>query len=130
MIKTVMLSFGTRPEAVKMCPLVNELKGRSQIRTLVCVSGQHKEMLRQVLEVFGVEPDYDLSVMKDRQTLTSVTAEILSGMDRILKKEKPDMVLVHGDTTSTLAVALACFYLQIPVGHVEAGLRTYPFRAV
>lgn len=125
MIKTVMLSFGTRPEAVKMCPLVNELKSRSQIRTLVCVSGQHKEMLRQVLEVFGVEPDYDLSVMKDRQTLTSVTAEILSGMDRILKKEKPDMVLVHGDTTSTLAVALACFYLQIPVGHVEAGLRTY-----
>lgn len=125
MIKTVMLSFGTRPEAVKMCPLVNELKSRRGLRTLVCVSGQHKEMLYQVLEVFGVKPDYDLSVMKDGQTLGSITAEILSPMELILKKENPDMVLVHGDTTSTFAAALACFYLKIPVGHVEAGLRTY-----
>lgn len=122
---TVMLIFGTRPEAIKMCPLVNECKKRSRIRTLVCVTGQHRELLTRVLEVFGVVPDYDLAVMKDGQTLGGVTARILEKLNPVLKQEHPDLVLVHGDTTSTFAAALACFYLQIPVGHVEAGLRTY-----
>lgn len=125
MVMTVMLIFGTRPEAIKMCPLVNECKKRSRIRTLVCVTGQHRELLTRVLEVFGVVPDYDLSVMKDGQTLGGVTARILEKLNPVLKQEHPDLVLVHGDTTSTFAAALACFYLQIPVGHVEAGLRTY-----
>lgn len=122
---TVMLIFGTRPEAIKMCPLVNECKKRSRIRTLVCVTGQHRELLTRVLEVFGVVPDYDLAVMKDGQTLGGVTARVLEKLNPVLKQEHPDLVLVHGDTTSTFAAALACFYLQIPVGHVEAGLRTY-----
>lgn len=124
-MKKVMLVFGTRPEAIKMCPLVNELKGRKSLQTLVCVTGQHRQMLDQVLEAFGVTPDYDLSIMKQRQTLFDVTTNILSGIKTVLEQERPDVVLVHGDTSTTFVTALACFYLQIPVGHVEAGLRTY-----
>ncbi|MBO4343294.1 MAG: UDP-N-acetylglucosamine 2-epimerase (non-hydrolyzing) [Clostridia bacterium] len=124
-MKKVMLVFGTRPEAIKMCPLVNELKSRKNIKTVVCVTGQHRQMLDQVLNAFGVEPDYDLSIMKDKQTLFDITSNILSSIKGVLEKEKPDAVLVHGDTSTTFATALACFYLQIPVGHVEAGLRTY-----
>ena len=108
-----------------MCPLVNELKSRSQLQTVVCVTGQHRQMLDQVLETFRVEPDYDLSIMKDRQTLFDVTTNILERIKNVLEKERPDVVLVHGDTSTTFVTALACFYLQIPVGHVEAGLRTY-----
>lgn len=124
-MKKVMLVFGTRPEAIKMCPLVNELKTRESLQTIVCVTGQHRQMLDQVLEAFSVVPDYDLSIMKDRQTLFDVTANILLKIREVLEKEKPDVVLVHGDTSTTFVTALACFYLQIPVGHVEAGLRTY-----
>lgn len=123
--KTVLLSFGTRPEAIKMCPLVLELKRREGIRAVVCVTGQHRQMLDQVLDAFGVEPDYDLSIMKERQTLFDITEGILDGIRPVLAEVKPDVVLVHGDTTTTFATALSCFYLQIPVGHVEAGLRTY-----
>ena len=108
-----------------MCPLVNELKGRSGIQTVVCVTGQHRQMLDQVLEAFAVKPDYDLSIMKERQTLFDVTTNILNRIREVLEKERPDVVLVHGDTSTTFVTALACFYLQIPVGHVEAGLRTY-----
>ena len=124
-MKKIMLVFGTRPEAIKMCPLVNELKKRKSIQTVVCVTGQHREMLEQVLKIFRVEPDYDLSIMKDRQTLFDVTISILEKMKSVLQKENPDIVLVHGDTSTTFVTALACFYLQIAVGHVEAGLRTY-----
>lgn len=124
-MKKVMLVFGTRPEAIKMCPLVNELKIRKNIETVVCVTGQHREMLDQVLKAFKVEPDYDLSIMKDRQTLFDVTTNILNSIKVVLEKEKPDVVLIHGDTSTTFVTALACFYLQIPVGHVEAGLRTH-----
>jgi UDP-N-acetylglucosamine 2-epimerase (non-hydrolysing) len=124
-MKKVMLVFGTRPEAIKMCPLVLELKGRKNIETFVCVTGQHREMLRQVLDVFGVEPDDDLAVMTESQSLFDVTEKVLRGMKEILEREKPDVVLVHGDTTTSFASALACYYLNIPVGHVEAGLRTY-----
>lgn len=124
-MKTIMLVFGTRPEAIKMCPLVNELRTREGIRTLVCVTGQHRQMLDQVLETFGVTPDYDLAIMKERQTLFDVTTNILNGIKAVLEEAKPDVVLVHGDTSTTFVTALACFYLQIPVGHVEAGLRTY-----
>lgn len=124
-MKTVMLVFGTRPEAIKMCPLVNELKSRKGIKTVVCVTGQHRQMLDQVLETFRVEPDYDLSIMKDKQTLFDITTNILDGIKAVLEEAKPDVVLVHGDTSTTFATALACFYMQIPVGHVEAGLRTY-----
>lgn len=124
-MKTVMLTFGTRPEAIKMCPLVNELKTRKNIKTVVCVTGQHRQMLDQVLEVFNVVPDYDLSIMRDKQTLFDITMNILSCIREVLEKVKPDVVLVHGDTSTTFVTALACFYLQIPVGHVEAGLRTY-----
>ena len=124
-MKKVMLVFGTRPEAIKMCPLVNELKTRKKIQTIVCVTGQHRQMLDQVLEAFSVEPDYDLSIMKDKQTLFDVTTNILERIKEVLEKERPDVVLVHGDTSTTFVTALACFYLQIPVGHVEAGLRTY-----
>lgn len=124
-MKKVMLVFGTRPEAIKMCPLVNELKTRKELETVVCVTGQHRQMLDQVLEAFHVEPDYDLSIMKDRQTLFDVTTNILNKIKEVLEKEKPNVVLVHGDTSTTFVTALACFYLQIPVGHVEAGLRTY-----
>lgn len=124
-MKKVMLVFGTRPEAIKMCPLVNELKKRKNIETIVCVTGQHRQMLDQVLEAFFVMPDYDLSIMKDKQTLFDVTVNILERIKTVLEKVKPDVVLVHGDTSTTFVTALACFYLQIPVGHVEAGLRTY-----
>lgn len=124
-MKKIMLVFGTRPEAIKMCPLVNELKTRKELETIVCVTGQHRQMLDQVLEAFQVEPDYDLSIMKDRQTLFDVTTNILNKIKEVLEKEKPNVVLVHGDTSTTFVTALACFYLQIPVGHVEAGLRTY-----
>ena len=124
-MKKIMLVFGTRPEAIKMCPLVNELKTREGIETLVCVTGQHRQMLDQVLEAFSVTPDYDLSVMKDRQTLFDVTSSILLKIRDVLEAERPDVVLVHGDTSTTFVTALACFYLQIPVGHVEAGLRTH-----
>lgn len=124
-MKKVMLVFGTRPEAIKMCPLVKELKNRTKLQTLVCVTGQHRQMLDQVLEVFNVVPDYDLSIMKDRQTLFDVTTNILGKIKEIIEKENPDIVFVHGDTTTTFITALACFYLQIPVGHIEAGLRTY-----
>lgn len=124
-MKKVMLVFGTRPEAIKMCPVVNELKRRRQLQTLVCVTGQHRQMLDQVLSAFHVVPDYDLSVMRQRQSLFDITTSILTGMQGVLEKERPDVVLVHGDTSTTFATALACFYLQIPVGHVEAGLRTY-----
>lgn len=125
-MKKVMLVFGTRPEAIKMCPLVNELKSRkNRIKTIVCVTGQHRQMLDQVLEAFNVLPDYDLSIMKERQSLFDVTKNILERIREVLEKEIPDVVLVHGDTSTTFVTALACFYLQIPVGHVEAGLRTY-----
>lgn len=124
-MKKVMLVFGTRPEAIKMCPMVNELKRRKEIETVVCVTGQHRQMLDQVLEAFDVVPDYDLSIMKDRQTLFDVTTNILNRIKEVLEEVHPDVVLVHGDTSTTFVTALACFYLQIPVGHVEAGLRTY-----
>lgn len=120
-----MLVFGTRPEAIKMCPLVNELKRRKEIETVVCVTGQHRQMLDQVLEAFSVTPDYDLSIMKDRQTLFDVTTNILNRIREVLEEVRPDVVLVHGDTSTTFVTALACYYMQIPVGHVEAGLRTY-----
>lgn len=125
MNKKVMLVFGTRPEAIKMCPLVKELKTRKNIKTIVCVSGQHRQMLDQVLEAFDVVPDYDLSVMKDKQTLFDITTNILNGIKTVLEEVKPDVVLVHGDTSTTFVTSLACFYMQIPIGHVEAGLRTY-----
>ena len=124
-MKKVMLVFGTRPEAIKMCPLVNELKKRKELQTVVCVTGQHRQMFDMVLEAFSVTPDYDLSIMKNKQTLFDVTTNILNRIKEVLEKERPDVVLVHGDTSTTFVTALACFYLQIPVGHVEAGLRTY-----
>ena len=123
--KTVMVVFGTRPEAIKMCPLVKELKKRKAMQTIVCVTGQHRQMLDQVLNTFEIVPDYDLSIMKDKQTLFDVTINILEKIKKVLEEVNPDIVLVHGDTSTTFVTALACFYLQIPVGHVEAGLRTY-----
>lgn len=120
-----MMVFGTRPEAIKMCPLVNELKSRKEAEVIVCVTGQHRQMLDQVLSAFSVVPDYDLSIMKEKQTLFDITTSILDRIKTVLEKEKPDTVLVHGDTTSAFVTALACFYMQIPVGHIEAGLRTY-----
>lgn len=124
-MRKIMVVFGTRPEAIKMCPLVNELKARQGLETVVCVTGQHRQMLDQVLRAFDVTPDYDLSIMKQKQTLFDITASILLKIKDVLEQEKPDIVLVHGDTSTTFVTALACFYLQIPVGHVEAGLRTY-----
>ena len=124
-MKKIMLVFGTRPEAIKMCPLVNELKKRPSLETIVCVTGQHRQMLDQVLETFNVVPDYDLSIMKQGQTLFDITVNILERIKAVLEEVKPDVVLVHGDTSTTFVTALACFYLQIPIGHVEAGLRTY-----
>ena len=121
----VMTVFGTRPEAIKICPLVLELKKRPSLEVVVTVTAQHRQMLDQVLNTFGVVPDYDLNIMKDRQTLFDITTNILNEIRAVLEKEKPDVVLVHGDTSTTFVTALACFYLQIPVGHVEAGLRTY-----
>lgn len=124
-MKKIMLVFGTRPEAIKMCPVVNELKKRDTLNTVVCVTGQHREMLDAVLDIFHVQPDYDLSIMRKSQTLFDITVAVLGGMKEVLEKERPYVVLVHGDTTTTFATALACYYMQIPVGHVEAGLRTY-----
>ncbi len=124
-MKTIMLVFGTRPEAIKMCPLIQELRTRKDIRTLCCVTGQHRQMLDQVLSAFHVTPDYDLAIMKDGQTLFDVTTRVMEKLKNVLAEAKPDLVLVHGDTTTTFAAALTCFYMQIPVGHVEAGLRTY-----
>ena len=124
-MKKIMLVFGTRPEAIKMCPLVKELKTRKELNTVVCVTGQHRQMLDQVLQAFDVVPDYDLSIMKEKQTLFDITTNILNRIKAVLEEVKPDVVLVHGDTSTTFVTALACFYLQIPVGHVEAGLRTY-----
>lgn len=125
MIQKVVIVFGTRPEAIKMCPLVNELKRRKSIETIVCVTGQHRQMLDQVLNVFKVIPDYDLSIMKEKQSLFDITISLLEKLKDVLLKEKPDLVLVHGDTSTTFVTSLACFYLSIPVGHVEAGLRTH-----
>lgn len=124
-MKKIMVVFGTRPEAIKMCPLVKELKSRKGIETVVCVTGQHRQMLDQVLEAFSVVPEYDLSIMRDKQTLFDITVNILSSIKEVLEEVRPDVVLVHGDTSTTFVTALACFYMQIPVGHVEAGLRTY-----
>ena len=125
-MKTILLVFGTRPEAIKMCPLVKEFQRHPEIfNTLVCVTGQHREMLDQVLKIFDITPDYDLNIMKQGQDLYDVTARVLTGMRDVLKEVKPDVVLVHGDTTTSTAAALAAFYQQIPVGHVEAGLRTH-----
>ena len=124
-MKKILVIFGTRPEAIKMCPLVNELKSRNGAETIVCVTGQHRQMLDQVLHTFNVVPDYDLSIMKPNQTLFDITTGILNSIKGVLEEVKPDVVLVHGDTSTTFVSALACFYLQIPVGHVEAGLRTY-----
>ncbi len=124
-MKKILAIFGTRPEAIKMCPVVTELRKHPDLDVKVCVTGQHRQMLDQVLEVFRVKPDYDLAVMQERQTLFDITTEILNRIRTVLDAEKPDLVLVHGDTTTTFVSALACYYLQIPVGHVEAGLRTY-----
>lgn len=124
-MKRIMLVFGTRPEAIKMCPLVIELKKRDNIETIVCVTGQHRQMLDQVLDAFEVVPDFDLSIMKEKQNLFDITTNILNGIKTVLEEVKPNLVLVHGDTSTSFVTALACFYLQIPVGHVEAGLRTY-----
>ena len=121
----VMSVFGTRPEAIKMAPLVKVLEANDEIENIVCVTAQHREMLDQVLEIFNIVPDYDLNIMKDRQTLTGITTRVLEGMEGVLEEAKPDIVLVHGDTSTTFVTALAAFYKQIPVGHVEAGLRTY-----
>ena len=124
-MKKIMLVFGTRPEAIKMAPLVKEFqKNKDNFQTIVCVTGQHREMLDQVLNIFEIKPDYDLNIMKQGQDLYDVTARVLLGMRDVLKESKPDVVLVHGDTTTSTAAALAAFYQQIPVGHVEAGLRT------
>ncbi|MCM1515622.1 MAG: UDP-N-acetylglucosamine 2-epimerase (non-hydrolyzing) [Paraprevotella sp.] len=125
-MKTIMLVFGTRPEAIKMCPLVNEFRKHSDLfNTVVCVTGQHREMLDQVLDIFDIVPDYDLNIMKQGQDLTDVTARVLTGMRDVFAQCRPDVVLVHGDTTTSMAAAMAAFYQQIPVGHVEAGLRTH-----
>lgn len=124
-MKKVMVVFGTRPEAIKMCPLVIELKKRSELKTIVCVTGQHRQMLDVVLNAFNVETDYDLSIMQQNQTLFDITTLILERASEVLEKEQPDIVLVHGDTSTAFSMALACFYKKIPIGHVEAGLRTY-----
>ena len=124
-MKKIMLVFGTRPEAIKMCPLVKELKTRQSFDVKVCVTGQHREMLQQVLDCFDVVPDYNLDIMQDKQTLFDITVNIMQKIKGVLEKEKPDLILVHGDTTTTFVTALCAFYMQIPVGHVEAGLRTY-----
>ncbi len=121
----VMSIFGTRPEAIKMAPLIKELETREEIDSIVCVTAQHREMLDQVLNTFSIKPDYDLNIMKKGQTLSEITARVLRGIEEVLEKEKPNIVLVHGDTTTTFASALAAFYQQISIGHVEAGLRTY-----
>ena len=123
--KRIMIVFGTRPEAIKMCPLVKELKKRDAFQVTVCVTAQHRQMLDQVLETFSVIPDYDLNIMKPNQSLFDITTNVLNGIRKVLEEVQPDIVLVHGDTSTSFVTALACFYLQIPVGHVEAGLRTH-----
>jgi len=128
-MKKVMVVFGTRPEAIKMSPLVLELKKRKSIEVIVCVTGQHKEMLEQVLSVFDIKPDYNLNIMKSNQTLSDITSTILQKIQEVLNIETPDVVLVHGDTSTTFTASLACFYSEIPLGHVEAGLRTYNIRS-
>ena len=128
-MRRVLIVFGTRPEAIKMCPLVKELKSRSDMEVFVAVTGQHRQMLDAVLEVFGVVPDYDLSIMKDKQTLFDITMKVLEGMRGVIEECKPDVVLVHGDTSTSFSTALAAFYMGVPVGHVEAGLRTYNIRS-
>ncbi|MBO4908197.1 MAG: UDP-N-acetylglucosamine 2-epimerase (non-hydrolyzing) [Lachnospiraceae bacterium] len=125
MKKRIMCVFGTRPEAIKMCPLVLELKRRESLEVIVAVTAQHRQMLDQVMDAFNIKADYDLNIMKDKQTLFDITTNVLNGIKNIIEEAKPDVVLVHGDTTTAFTTALACFYLQIPVGHVEAGLRTY-----
>ncbi|MBP5303926.1 MAG: UDP-N-acetylglucosamine 2-epimerase (non-hydrolyzing) [Clostridia bacterium] len=125
MKKKIMTVFGTRPEAIKICPVILELKKREAFDVVVCVTAQHRQMLDQVLDKFGIVPDYDLNIMKERQTLFEITESVLRGMKTVLEEVRPDVVLVHGDTSTTFVTALACFYLKIPVGHVEAGLRTY-----
>lgn len=124
-MRKIMLVFGTRPEAIKMCPLVNELKTRKNTETLVCITGQHRQMIEPILRIFSVCPDYDLAVMKPEQNPFDITISVLNGLKEVLEKVRPDVVLVQGDTSTSFSAALACFYLQIPVGHVEAGLRTY-----
>lgn len=124
-MKKILIAFGTRPEAIKMCPLVLELKKRKKFEIVVCITGQHKQMLGQVLDVFDIKPDYDLAVMQEKQTLFDITNNILKKIKRVLEVEIPDLVLVHGDTTTTFSVALAAFYMKTPIGHIEAGLRTY-----
>ncbi len=124
-MKKVMVVFGTRPEAIKMCPVIKELYKHDDISTVVCVTGQHRQMLDQVLECFNITPDYDLDIMQEKQSMFEIVSNVLASLRPVLEEEKPDIVLVHGDTSTTFAAALACFYLQIPVGHVEAGLRTY-----
>ncbi|MEG1798462.1 MAG: UDP-N-acetylglucosamine 2-epimerase (non-hydrolyzing), partial [Clostridium sp.] len=124
MIK-VMSIFGTRPEAIKMAPLVKELESRSEIESIVCVTAQHREMLDQVLEVFNIKPDYDLNIMSQGQTLTDITVKAIKGLESVIQESKPDLILVHGDTSTTFAGALAAFYNQVSIGHVEAGLRTW-----
>lgn len=124
-MKKVLVVFGTRPEAIKLAPVINELKTRDSLETKVCVSGQHREMLKQVLDVFNIQPDYDLFIMQDNQSLFDITINTLDRIKLVLEEFEPDVVLVHGDTSTTFVTSLACFYLQIPVGHIEAGLRTY-----
>ena len=121
----VLTIFGTRPEAIKMAPLVKELESREEIESKVCVTAQHREMLDQVLNLFDIKPEYDLNIMKTRQSLTGITTKVLEGLEEVFVEEKPDMILVHGDTTTTFAGSLAAFYQQIKIGHVEAGLRTF-----
>ena len=128
-MKKIMIVFGTGPEAMTMCALIKEIRKEKEYQTIVCVTGQHKEMLDQVLQAFAIEPDYNLGIMKEHQTLRGITERVLAGMSDVLEQEKPDLVLVHGDTTTTFVTALAAFYQQIPVGHVEAGLRTYNLKA-
>lgn len=124
-MKNILFIFGTRPEAIKMCPLVNEVKKRKSLKPIVCVTGQHRQMLDQVMKIFHVDPDYDLAIMKENQTLFDVTLSVLEKLQEILTLCRPDVVLVHGDTSTAFAASLACYYMQIPIGHVEAGLRTY-----
>ncbi len=125
----ILVVYGTRPEAIKMCPLILEMKTRQEIECIVCLTGQHREMLDQVNDLFGITADYDLNIMQMGQSLTDITSKVLQGLNSVLNKEKPDIVLVHGDTTTSFAAALAAFYKNIPVGHVEAGLRTYNMKS-
>lgn len=128
-MKKIMLVFGTRPEAIKMCPLIIELKKEQTLQTVVCVTGQHKEMLEQVMEAFQVKADYDLNIMKSQQTLCDIAKEVLSGFEKVVAREKPNLILVHGDTSTSFIASLAGFYAGVPVGHVEAGLRTYNMKS-